>query len=257
MIEITPISAFKDNYIWAITNPNNPQVVVVDPGDAAPIIEYLCVNNLQLNAILLTHHHDDHIGGVEALLQHTIVPVYGPQSTLIRSVTKPLTEGSSIDLIQGLQLKVMEIPAHTLDHIAYYNEQVLFCGDTLFTAGAGRIFEGTAKQMLQALQRLAALNPQTQVYCGHEYTLNNLRFAAMVEPGNLEIQKRLAEAQQLREKNKPTVPSTIGLELQTNPFLRSKIGAVVSSVEAHFRETFSTPVEVLAALREWKNNTGT
>lgn len=255
MLKITPISAFNDNYIWAISSTNSSQVAVVDPGDPIAVIDFLTANNLQLNAILLTHHHQDHIGGVQDLLDYAKVPVYGPRSTFIRTVTNPVTEGSIVNLTtQDLQLKVMEIPAHTLDHVAYYNDQILFCGDTIFTGGCGRVFEGTPEQMLHALQRLAALNPQTKVYCGHEYTVHNLRFASLVEPSNQAIIARLQQAEQLQENDMPTVPALLAEELATNPFLRTQQPSVIAAVEKYYKHRINSEVEIFAALRAWKNN---
>lgn len=255
MYKIIAIPALTDNYIWAIANANKQQVAVVDPGDAAPVIEFLTTQNMQLTAILLTHHHADHINGVPALLEFNSVPVYGPSSKYIKSVTVPLTDGDSINLSeQDIQLQIMEIPAHTLDHIAYFNAKVLFSGDTLFTGGCGRIFEGSAEQMLVALHKLSMLNKQTQVYCGHEYTENNLRFAALVEPNNLQISERLEKCITLRKQAKSTVPATIATELATNPFLRVRQPQILSAIEAHFKRKFINEIDAFAALRNWKNN---
>jgi hydroxyacylglutathione hydrolase len=255
MHKIIPIPALNDNYIWAISAPNNNHVVIVDPGEAEPVIEYLHKQHLKLNAILLTHHHMDHIGGVEELLAFSKVPVYGPQSQDIPLVSDYAVEGNNINLPAiDLQLKVMAVPAHTLDHVVYYNDTVVFTGDTLFTGGCGRIFEGTVEQMLRALRRITALNPKTLVYCAHEYTINNLRFAAEVEPNNQDLLFRLARSVELRKINKPTVPSTIEEELATNPFLRTHVHEIIAAVEEHFAEKFPDQIELFAALRNWKNN---
>lgn len=255
MYKISPILAFKDNYIWAISNERTQDVAVVDPGVAAPVLAHLQENGLKLCAILLTHKHSDHIGGVVELINTINVPVYGPRSKELPMVTTAVGEGDVVDL-ETLEctLKVMEIPAHTLEHIAYFNNVTLFCGDTLFTGGCGRIFEGTPLQMYTALQRLAALDPDTLVYCGHEYTLNNLNFAENVEPDNSDIQMRLCTAQEMRTKQIPTVPCSIGLELLTNPFLRCTKPTIIKAAEQYKQTALEDPIDVLAALRAWKNN---
>lgn len=254
MNQITPISAFKDNYIWIIRG-KSPQVAVVDPGDAAPVLSYLEQNDLVLSAILITHHHQDHIGGVPELLKYAKVPVFGPGSSSILTVSVPVSEGAIINLpAQDLQLKVMAIPAHTLDHVAYYNEEILFSGDTLFTGGCGRIFEGSSELMLKALQRMAALPPTTKIYCGHEYTLHNLRFAQILEPKNPAITARIKKVEQLRHDKLPSIPATIAEELATNPFLRTTEPQVIAAIEHQYGQKFNSQVELFAALREWKNN---
>lgn len=252
---VTAIPAFEDNYIWVISQTEFAHVVVVDPGHAIPVIDFLNKNNLGLYAILLTHHHADHIDGVGELLDYASVPVYGPRTDEISVVSKVVSDGTTVDLPDmNLRLQVMAIPAHTLDHVAYFSDDLLFCGDTLFTGGCGRIFEGTPAQMLTALQNLAALGPQMKIYCGHEYTVENLKFAHKVEPSNLEIVNRLNAAELLREQDLPTVPSTMHDELATNPFLRTEIPEVIESVCKHARKTLTSPVEIFAALREWKNS---
>lgn len=254
MYQIIPIEAFKDNYIWVIRG-NAAHAAVVDPGDAAPVIEFLEANNLILNAILLTHHHPDHVGGVPGLLEYMEVPVFGPSDSDIMSITVPVREGATINLPpQDLQLNVWEIPAHTLDHVAYFNDEILFSGDTLFTAGCGRVFEGSSEQMLNALQRLAGLKPTTKVYCGHEYTLHNLKFAHAVEPENKAVAARLKQVEQMRHDKLPTVPATMAEELTTNPFLRTTAPAIIAAVEKQYGQMFNSQVEIFAALREWKNN---
>jgi hydroxyacylglutathione hydrolase len=220
MIKIFPINALKDNYIWALCNTSTKQVAIVDPGVAAPVIKCLAEQDLQLSSILVTHHHADHNGGVEELLQHSPVPVFSFAT---------IGTAAEIDLPdQHLKLKVMHIPGHTMDHIAFYNNKLLFSGDTLFGAGCGRIAAATvalakksnAQQMFESLNKLKNLPPETKVYCGHEYTLANLKFAATIEPDNAEIKQRITQVEQLLAQNLPSLPSTIGLELATNPFLR-------------------------------------
>jgi len=244
MQKIIGIPALTDNYIWAIINTAAGKVAVVDPGTATPVINFLEDQQLQLSSILLTHHHHDHTGGVSELLNYCSVPVFGPGLATGTAVIVPEIE---------LTLQVLAIPAHTLDHVAYYNQDILFCGDTLFTGGCGRVFEGSAQQMLAALDQLSALSLQTKVYCGHEYTINNLRFALEVEPDNLKLQQRFETTVFMREQNEPTVPSSIAEELATNPFLRTRQPQVIAAIEAHWQRSFAGDVAVFAALREWKN----
>jgi hydroxyacylglutathione hydrolase len=251
-MEIRPIKAFADNYLWLFRQPDSSEACIVDPGDATPVLAHLKKEGLSLSAILLTHHHPDHIGGVSELLRHFDVPVYGPESAAIPAVTHTLHEGDSFTAADT-RFKVLEIPGHTLDHIAYYAEPdaaapVLFCGDTLFAGGCGRVFEGTADMMYNSLQKLAALKPETQVFCAHEYTLSNLAFAQAVTPDDAVLQQRVESENQKREKDIPTVPSSIEVELSTNPFLRCSDKTVL----AKFPEQ-ENAVQVFAALREWKD----
>lgn len=254
-LRVLAVPAFKDNYLWLIHN--DAYAVAVDPGDAAPILAALDRHHLTLAAILLTHHHADHIGGVPQLLQHTKVPVYGPRNDAIAAVTIPLDEGDRVDLAElPLQLSVLDVPGHTRGHIAYVAQQQgwLFCGDTLFAGGCGRLFEGTPAQMMQSLGKLSALPPDTLVYCAHEYTMANLRFAQAVEPGNAALQQRVADEQAKRDRGQPTVPSNIALERQTNPFMRYTVPAVIKTLTDGGRIDNPAPVTAFAALREWKNN---
>jgi hydroxyacylglutathione hydrolase len=254
-LRVLAIPAFKDNYLWLIHN--GVSAVAVDPGDAAPILDALAQHKLTLAAILLTHHHADHVGGVPRLLQHTKVPVYGPRNDAIAAVTVTLAEGDRVDLPElPLQLSVLDVPGHTRGHIAYVAQAQgwLFCGDTLFAGGCGRLFEGTPAQMMQSLQKLGALPSDTQVYCAHEYTMANLRFASAAEPDNAALRQRVADEQAKRDRGQPTVPSTIALERQTNPFLRHEAGGVVKTLREHGLPAGATPLEAFAALREWKNN---
>ncbi len=219
--DITPIPALKDNYIWAIINRTNNTVLIVDPGEAEPVNTFLHEHKLTLSGILLTHHHWDHTNGAASLSKQHHVPVIGPEKDRIAGLTRAVHEGDEVNIAGfPLTFKVMEIPGHTLGHIAYYSPGMLFCGDTLFAAGCGRIFEGTPPQMFATLQKLAALPDDTNVYCAHEYTVNNLRFAEVVEPDNANIQKRMQKVRELREQQLPSLPSTLGEEKATNPFLR-------------------------------------
>ena len=254
MLEIHPIKAFSDNYLWIFKQQGSSEACIVDPGDAAPVLAYLQQEQLTLSAILLTHHHADHIDGVNELLSHYDVPVYGPESVDIPFITRTLHDGDTIQA-GGSSFTVLEIPGHTLDHIAYYADTlsnqhpVLFCGDTLFAGGCGRIFEGTPVMMYNSLQKLAALEPQTQFYCAHEYTLGNLAFAQVVSPDDPALQKRVQQEKAKRDKDIPTVPSNIEQELLTNPFLRCSEKSITEKFPDHAQQA----VEVFAALREWKD----
>ena len=225
---LLPIPAFTDNYIWLLEN--GVTAWVVDPGEATPVLKVLREKNMQLEGILLTHHHADHSGGIAELLKHYQVPVYGPDNSPVRAlISYPLQDGSCITL-GNMAFSVIAIPGHTLDHIAFYSavDNILFCGDTLFSAGCGRVFEGTHEQMYQALLKLAALPDDTRVCCGHEYTLSNLRFAASLEPANNDILEHQKQCKILRAKNLPTLPSTIAQEKKINPFLRCHSAAEFS-----------------------------
>lgn len=224
MLSITPIAAFQDNYIWALCQPDNNLCIVVDPGDAKPVQQFLQQHNKQLTAIFITHHHHDHIGGLTALRQDwPNVRIIGPaaEQHKIDQLTEVVQHNDTVS-IQSMQLtfKIIGVPGHTLGHIAFYSAPVLFCGDTLFSAGCGRVFEGSPKQMLNSLSLLAALPDDTQVYCTHEYTLSNLAFAAYAEPANIAITDYSAKCTALRQRQQPTLPSTIAIEKQVNPFLR-------------------------------------
>jgi len=256
MAAIIPIPAFADNYVWLLRE--GRAAVVVDPGDAAPVQAYLDLEGLELAAIVATHHHGDHVGGIEALVARRQVPVYGPRAETIPARTRALREGDGVVLDElGLELFVLDVPGHTAGHIAYTGRvadaPVLFCGDTLFAAGCGRIFEGTPATMWTSLQKLAALDPATRVFCAHEYTLANLRFAAAVEPANAALAQRQARDSALRDRGQPTVPSTIADELATNPFLRAGEPAVRAAAEGHAGHVLDSDVAVFAALRAWKN----
>ena len=255
MLTIIPIPAFRDNYVWALRS--GDRAAVVDPGDARPVLDWLDASRVALSAILVTHHHADHVGGVPALRARFDVPVFGPAHETIPQRTHALGEGDRI-VVPGIEvtLSVLDIPGHTAGHIAYCAqspEPVLFCGDTLFAAGCGRLFEGTPAQMWSSLSKLATLDASTRVYCGHEYTLANLRFAAAVEPDSGDIRVRVAHETGKRERNLPTLPSTIGAERATNPFLRAALPNVAAAAAAHAARPMRDAVDVFATLREWKN----
>ena len=252
-ISIHPVRAFADNYVWTLRR--GSRAAVVDPGDAAPVLAYLRAEKLQLSAILNTHHHADHVGGNVELLAHYKVPVYGPRDERISTVTHRVGEGERFTLPDfDIEFQVFEIPGHTRTHIAFYGDGMLFCGDTLFACGCGRLFEGTPAQMHASLGKLAALPGDTQVYCGHEYTLANIAFARVVEPDNEALLKREFAEREKRGRNLPTVPSTIALERATNPFMRSEIPAVVAAANKRSPTPHLTPIDVLATIRDWKNS---
>lgn len=259
-LSVLTVPAFNDNYLWLIHD--GVHAAVVDPGDAHAIEAALRAHRLVLTAILLTHHHADHTGGVPALLQQYAVPVFGPAHDGIAAVTQPLAEGDTVDVPGlALRLSVLDVPGHTRGHIAYVREAGehgaepwLFCGDTLFAGGCGRLFEGTPAQMAASLDKLAALPSDTKVYCAHEYTLSNLRFAQAVEPGNMVLQARIDADSGKRSRGEPTVPSTIGLERNTNPFLRYAEPQIAAQLVAAGKlQGGEMPVAVFAALRQWKN----
>ena len=254
MTSVLHVCAFEDNYIWLVRGLSGDRVAIVDPGDAEPVLEELARLKLKPTAILCTHHHGDHVGGIADITAHFALPVFGPARENIRGITHPVREGDSVSLPElGLRLQVMELPGHTAGHIAYYGDGMLFCGDTLFSAGCGRLFEGTAEQMCNSLRRLADLPPDTRVYCAHEYTESGLRFALAVEPGNADIRAYQESVSDLRQCSLPSLPSTIGREKAVNPFLRSGVPAVRASAQQFAHHALETDCEVFAALRRWKD----
>ena len=255
MLKISPINAFSDNYIWLIqTNEGN---TLVDPGDSKPIISTIDKLGITIDDILITHHHFDHIGGLESLKPLIKGSVIGPKNNAIDLLDKQVAEGDIIKSI-GLEFSVFEVPGHTLDHIAFYSEtekEVLFCGDTIFSGGCGRVFEGTFEQMNHSLEKLMNLPSKTEIYCAHEYTLSNLQFALMAEPDNVDLKEYELNSKNKREKNIPTIPTTLGQELQINPFLRvaeTSLREAISDKLDH--SNITSNAEVFGFLRSWKDS---
>lgn len=251
-LNIFPLSAFEDNYIWVLRR--GDAVAVVDPGDDAPVLDYLTASATRLVAILATHHHADHVGGIADIVSRHPAPVYGPALEAIAGVDHALAAGDHFALANlGIEFEVLGVPGHTRGHLAYYRRGTLFCGDTLFAAGCGRLFEGTPATMYASLSRIKALPADTRIYCAHEYTQANLRFAAAVEPGNLAIAARVDAVQRLRSQGLPTVPSLLADELATNPFLRWDAPEVAAAAQERLGRPATGAEEVFAAIREWKN----
>lgn len=250
MLFISSIPAFDDNYIWLIKNDEN-HCVIVDPGDANPVLERLKKENLTLDAVLITHHHHDHVGGLATLLTHfPDLTVFGPASTNISNLTHVLNDRETFTVLSTL-FTIYAIPGHTLDHICYYADDMLFCGDTLFSGGCGRLFEGTPEQMYNSLSFIASFPDETKVFCAHEYTLSNLKFALAVEPDNAELQSYANKINALRACGKISLPSTIGIEKAINPFLRTQQESIKKAVSA--RSTIHSDIDTFAALRRWKD----
>ncbi|WP_374409434.1 hydroxyacylglutathione hydrolase [Hydrogenophaga sp.] len=254
---LLPLPAFSDNYIWVLHD--GQRALVVDPGESDGVLDWLGTSGLTLDTILLTHHHGDHTGGVRALREATGARVVGPRA---EPMPEPLVRVGTGDTVEalGLTLEVFDVPGHTAGHIAFFcdgagtgDAPLLFCGDTLFSGGCGRLFEGSPAQMLASLGRLASLPDATRVCCAHEYTLSNLRFALAVDPDNDALQTYAAHCQSLRERNLPTLPSSIGLEKRINPFLRAEQPALERSARAHDPDTPPGPLGVFTTLRAWKN----
>jgi hydroxyacylglutathione hydrolase len=249
MLKIFPIPAFEDNYIWLLQLGDN--AVVIDPGDAQPVINILQERKLKLTAILITHHHHDHIDGVADLLTHFDVPVYAPIYREYAFKHTPVKDGQLIDLKEiKLKLNIMWVPGHTLDHIVYYNDQYLFSGDTLFSVGCGRLFEGTARQMLESLNKIKSLPKSTQVFCTHEYTQKNIAFALTLDPNNNKLIARKRQVEELREALLPSLPSTIELEIETNPFLRCSTPSIIQASGAKS----DSELDVFSTIRQLRNN---
>jgi hydroxyacylglutathione hydrolase len=257
MITVTPLPAFQDNYLWLLHR--GSAAAVVDPGDGEVVQAALRERGLKLAAILITHHHADHIGGLPLLRRHWDVPVYGPraESARIPGLSRLLDDGDRVELPElDVSFEVLAVPGHTLGHIAYHApaQKLLFCGDTLFAGGCGRLFEGTPQQMYASLQRLAGLDGDTRVHCAHEYTLSNLDFARTAEPDSAALAAEIERVQGLRARNVPSVPSTMERERSTNPFLRAGLPALAKSAAAHAGKPLHDAVEVFAELRRWKDS---
>lgn len=252
-LTLSALPAFRDNYIWLLADAAG-NAAAVDPGDAAPVNAAVDARNLKLCAVLVTHHHADHMGGAAELAVRHRCPVFGPAREAQDAVTVALGEGVLVEL-PGLQarFRVLDIPGHTAGHIAFEGCGIIFCGDTLFSAGCGRLFEGTPEEMHGSLTKLAALSPDTRICCGHEYTLANLRFAATVEPDNRAIRRYTAECEAKRARGEATLPSTLAIERQVNPFLRCTEPAVMEAASRQAGRVLTDPVDVFAAIRRWKD----
>ncbi len=256
MPQITPVPAFRDNYIWAIhaRHGTEHRAVLVDPGEPDAILSWLDSRDARPVAVLITHHHQDHTGALPALAQRWTVPVFGPKKENIPGVSHPVAEGNTVNIPElDLAFGVLETPGHTRGHVCYYGHGWLFCGDTLFSCGCGRLFEGSAEDMHASLQRLAGLPGDTLVFCAHEYTLPNIGFAREVENGNPALEAWHQQARQLRKAGLPTLPSSIGRELATNPFLRCHVAGVRDAIAQHAGTSMNTPLAAFAALRQWKD----
>jgi len=255
MLQVAPIPAFEDNYIWLLRESGRTSVAVVDPGDEEPVLAALAEAGLELAAILITHHHQDHTGGLQELkAAFPRIEVVAPADRRIPGVTRVVGEGAEV-AVPGLatRFRVLDVPGHTASHIAYLGDGALFCGDTLFAAGCGRVFDGTFEQLAASLERIAALPPETLVYCAHEYTLANLGFARWVEPESAALAEREARARALRAQARPTVPSRLAEELATNPFLRTRVPQVKAAAERAAGRPLASAAEVFTALRRWKD----
>lgn len=259
MYKILTIPAFNDNYIWMIVNTSTQRCSVVDPGQAQPVLKMCASENLLIESILITHHHADHQGGVAELLQSSYVvencQVYGPKNENIKQCSHPVSSETTPEInTLGLLFNVIDVPGHTAGHVAYSGNDWLFCGDTLFSGGCGRLFEGTASQMWNSLNKFAQLNDRTQVFCAHEYTQSNLAFALAVEPNNSDLIAYNEEVSNKRRQNQPTIPSTIAQEKRINPFLRCMEPSVISAANSRSQSSLTTPEAVLAEIRLWKDN---
>lgn len=258
MTTVLPIPAFSDNYIWMLCDAKQQYAAIIDPGDATPVINALEKGNIQPVAILITHHHHDHIGGIRALLQkYPNLVVYGPKAERIAMLTHEVVPNDRIDLQHiGIQFKVLDTSGHTAGHISYYNAQqeLLFCGDTLFANGCGRIFDGTVEQLHQSLENIAQLPPATKIYCAHEYTLDNIGFSKWVESDNNDLLQREKICWELLDNDEATIPTLLADELKTNPFLRCHNKNVIAAAERFSGRKLQTSSEVFSVIRHWKDS---
>lgn len=252
---IQAIPAFEDNYIWLLKSPHGQDCVVVDPGQAQPVLDALAQTGLNLAAILITHHHYDHTGGISQLVEEFGCPVYGPDNPQISGITHPVADGDVVTLdVLDTSFRVIACPGHTLDHIAFYSAPHLFCGDTLFSSGCGRMLEGNPRQFWESLQRFTALPDDTEIYCAHEYTEANLKFAKQVEPGNQSIDTHLEWVQKKRQRGEQTLPTNLVLETRINPFLRCHMQSVKDAAQQRAQTSLVEESEIFACLRNWKDN---
>ena len=253
MLSIKPIKALSDNYIWLVTT--NEGSIVIDPGESKQIIDLVKSNEIDLEGILITHHHYDHTNGIEEILKYKKVEVYGPKNN-VNSITKRVKQNDVFNLI-GLKFEVIETPGHTLDHIAFYcfkdGKSILFCGDTLFSGGCGRVFEGTYSQMYESLKKLSKLPEDTQIFCGHEYTSSNLQFACAVEPNNQFIREYNQEIIEKTKNGEPSLPSSLKIEHMINPFIRCNEENLIDNINKKFGEV-SSEIEIFSTLRKWKDD---
>ncbi len=259
-MKVSMIKAFSDNYIWAISSNLGHNMALVDPGDANVCIEFIEQQKLQLSSILITHHHADHVGGIKKLVDYCKskqwpLPIYGPESENIPHCDVALSESAKVELTDlGLEFDVIDLPGHTSGHIAYVSQDSLFCGDTLFSGGCGRLFEGTPSQMLCSLEKLSALPERTQVYCAHEYTQANLNFALSVEPDNTELVDYYNQVIQKREQDIATIPTSIMLEKKINPFLRCNEPSLMTSAAEFSGDKVNDKLQTFTIIRAWKDN---
>lgn len=259
-MRIEPIKAFNDNYIWALINDTSKTVTFVDPGDEKVCLAFMAENGLILDSILITHHHWDHIDGVPFLKEHCLqnglnLTIYGPETPKIPTVTTPVKQDDEVELSHlGVTLKVMSLPGHTFDHIGYYTDTFLLCGDTLFSAGCGRIFDGSAQLLFESLNKLKQLPKTTIVYCTHEYTLANVNFALTVEPNNMALVDYYNQVLTMRQKNIATVPTNLKREIAINPFLRCAQETIKHSAQEYAGQQLLSEYEVFKTIRQWKDN---
>lgn len=252
-MRVHPIKAYDDNYIWIIQPTAETSVIIIDPGDQQPVKQWLSAHNASVDSYLITHHHWDHTDGLEPLLEEYPAPVIGPKNSKISAISQAVTEGDRFSRL-GLTFDVLDTPGHTLDHISFYVEGHLFCGDTMFSGGCGRMFEGTPEMYVSSLKKFRILPGDTRVFCAHEYTQANLTFASLVEPDNVLLSSYLEKVKMLRQANEITVPSSLQLELAINPFLRFDQAAVVNAAEQYAGRKLNSDTDVFATIRKWKDN---